>query len=75
MNIPLGISYSNPVDIGINTVTRNWAGFLKIHLSNLKNDGLALLRGKRAFVMTMGDRERVMGKVEKGLNLLRKLVI
>lgn len=30
MNGPLGIAYSNPIDIGINTVTRNWAKFIKI---------------------------------------------
>jgi hypothetical protein len=33
------------VDIGINTITRNWAGFIKIHLRNPKTDGLALLKG------------------------------
>ena len=27
MQIPLGSTYSNQLDIGINTVTRNWAGF------------------------------------------------
>lgn len=56
-NIPLGSTYSNPIDIGINTVTRNWAGFIKFQLQHPKRDGLALLRGKRAFVMTMGDGE------------------
>jgi hypothetical protein len=34
MHIPLGSSYTNPVDIGINTITRNLAGFIKIHLHN-----------------------------------------
>lgn len=29
MKIPLGTSYSNPVDIGINTITRNWTDLLK----------------------------------------------
>ena len=72
MSIPLGSTYSNPIDIGINTVTRNWAGFIKIHLQNPKGDGLALLRGERAFVMTMGDGERVIGKVEKGFELITK---
>ena len=72
MNIPLGTSYSNPVDIGINTITRNWAGFVKIHLQNPKRDGLALLRGERAFVMAMGDEERIIGKVEKGFELITK---
>ena len=65
MGMPLGSTYFNPIDIGINTVTRNWAGFIKIHLQHPKRDGLALLRGERAFVMTMGDGERVIGKVEK----------
>ena len=72
MKIPLGISYSNPIDIGINTVTRNWAGFVKIHLQYPIRDGLALLRGERAFVMTMGDGERIIGKVEKGFELITK---
>ena len=43
MNIPLGTAYTNPLDIGINTVTRNWAGFIKLHLQNPMRDGLALL--------------------------------
>ena len=72
MHMPLGTAYSNPIDIGINTVTRNWAGFIKIHLQDPKKDGLALLRGERAFVMTMGDGERVIGKVEKGFELITK---
>ena len=72
MNIPLDISYSNPLDIGINTITRNWAGFIKIHLLNPKRDGLALLRGENAFVMAMGDGERIIEKVEKGFELITK---
>ena len=72
MHIPLGTTYSNPIDIGINTVTRNWTGFIKLHLQHPKQDGLALLRGKRAFVMTMGDGERVIGKAEKGFELITK---
>ena len=73
MDMPLGVAYSNPIDIGINTVTRNWAGFIKIHLQEPKRDGLALLRGDRAFVMTMGDGERIIGKVEKGFELITKV--
>jgi hypothetical protein len=72
MNIPLGTVYTNPIDIGINTVTRNWAGFIKLHLHNPMRDGLALLRGERAFVMTMGDGETLIGKVEKGFELVTK---
>ena len=72
MNIPLGISYFNPLDIGINTITRNWAGFIKIHLLNPKRDGLALLRGEKAFVMAIGDEERIIEKIEKGFELITK---
>ena len=72
MNMPLGMAYSNPIDIGINTVTRNWAGFIKIHRQYPKRNGLALLRGDRAFVMTMGDGLKVIGKVEKGFELITK---
>ena len=72
MNMPLGTAYTNPIDISINTVTRNWAGFIKLHLQNPMKDGLALLRGERAFVMTMGDGENIIGKVEKGFELITK---
>ena len=71
MSMPLGSAYTNPIDIGINTVMRNWAGFIKIHLQNPKQDGLALLR-EEAFIMTMGDGERVIGKVEKIFELITK---
>lgn len=30
MNMPLGVSYSNPFDICINTITRNWPDFSKL---------------------------------------------
>ena len=72
MNMPLGSAYSNPIDIGINTITRNWANFVEIHLQHPKRDGLALLRGERAFVTTMGDGEKIIGKVEKGYELITK---
>ena len=72
MHIHLGSSYSNPVDIGMNTITRNWAGFIKIHLQNPQVDGLALLRGERAFVMSMGDGKRIIGKIENGFELITK---
>ena len=73
MHIPLGTTYSNPIDIGINTVTRNWAGFIKLHHLHPKIDGLALLRGERAFTMTMGDGESIIEKVEKGFELITKV--
>lgn len=57
MNMPLGSAYSNPIDIGINSITRNWAEFIKIYLQYPKRDGLALLRGEMAFVMTMRMRK------------------
>ena len=72
MEIPLGTTYSNPIDIGINAVTKNWAGFVKIHLQHPQRDGIALLQGHRAFVMEMEDGERVIGKVEKGFELTSK---
>ena len=72
MNMPLGTAYTNPIDIGINMVTRNWSGFIKLHLQNPLRDGLALLRGERAFVITMGDGENIIGKVEKGFELITK---
>ena len=72
MNMPLGVAYSNPIDIGINTIMRNWTGFIKIHLQFPKRDGLALLRGDRAFVLAMEDGGKVISKVEKGFELVTK---
>ena len=72
MDIPLGTAYSNPIDIGINAITKNWAGFIKLHLQHPQRDGIALLRGNRAFTMEMEDGEVVIGKVEKGYELATK---
>ena len=72
MDIPLGNTYSNPLDIGINAVIKNWAGFIKVHLLHPKRDGLAFFRGSRTFVMEMEDEEKVIGKVEKGYELVTK---
>ena len=72
MEIPLGTTYSNPIDIGINAVTKNWAGFIKVHLLHPRQDGIALLQGNRAFVMEMEDGVKVIGKVEKGFELVTK---
>ena len=69
MDIPLGTVYSNPIDIRLNAVTKTWAGFIKVHLQNPTLDGMALFNGNRAFVMTMVDGERVIGKIEKGYEL------
>lgn len=72
MDIPLGTIYSNPIDIGTNAVTKNWAGFIKVHLKNPLLDGIALLKGHRAFVMQMDNGEKVIGKIEKGYELASK---
>ena len=47
MNILLGMDYSNPIDIGFNQITKNWANFLKLHLKHPLKDELTLLRGDR----------------------------
>ena len=72
MNISLGSTYSNPIDIGINAVTKNWAGFIKVHLQNPTQDGMALFRGHRAFVLEMEDGVKTIGKVEKGYKQVTK---
>jgi hypothetical protein len=72
MDIPLGSTYANPIDVGINAVTKNWAGFIKVHLLHPLQDSMALLKGHRAFVMAMEDGEKVIGKIEKGYELVTK---
>ena len=72
MDIPLGSTYANPIDIGINVVTKNWAGFIEVHIFHPLQDGMALLDGYRAFVMAMEDGEKVIGKIEKSYELVTK---
>jgi hypothetical protein len=47
-------------------------GFIKIHLRSLHKDDIALLKGRRAFVMEMEDDEERIDKVEKGFELITK---
>ena len=72
MDISLGSTYANPIDVGINAVTKNWVEFIKVHLLHPLKDGMALLKGHRAFVMTLEDGEKVIGKVEKSFELVTK---
>ena len=72
MDIAFGSMYSNPIDIGINAVTKNWADFVKVHLLNPLPDGMALFKGHRAFVLEMEDDMKTIGKVEKGIELVTK---
>ena len=72
MDIPLGTLYSNPIDIDLNAVTKHWAGLIKVHLQHPQRDGMALLQGYRAFVMELEDSERIIGKIEKGFELVTK---
>ena len=72
LGIHLGSTYSNPIDVGLNAVTKQWAGFIKVHLQKPHLDGLALLKDHRAFVMAMENGEKVIGKVEKGFELATK---
>ena len=61
IEIPFSKTYSNPIDIGFNTITKSWAEFIKIHLLHPQQDGLALLQGNRTFIMKMEDEELVIG--------------
>ena len=67
--IQLGNDYTKPLDIKTNSITRNWIGFIKMHLNNPLQDGLAPLRGERAFAMIMENGIPVIGKIEKRLEL------
>jgi hypothetical protein len=54
------------------TITKNCVGFLKLHLKHPLKDRLALLRGEDAFVMELEGGEHVIGKIEKGFELVTK---
>lgn len=63
---------SKLIDVGLNMVTKNWAKFIKIRLQSSHKDGMALLKGERAFIMEMEDGKKVIGKLEKGFELITK---
>lgn len=65
MDIPLGTTYSNSLDVGLNAITKSWAGFIKIHLQHPGHNGTTLLKGHRAFTIEMEDGENVIEKIEK----------
>ena len=73
MDIPLGTTYSSPLDIGLNAVTKNWMGYIKVHLQHLQRDGLALLQDSWAFIMEMENGELIIGKIEKGYEFVTKV--
>ena len=73
MNILLGMDYSSPINIGLNHVGKNWVGFLKLHLMHPLKDGLSLLRGEHIFMMELEGGEWIIGKVEKGFELVTKV--
>lgn len=71
-NILFGMDCSNPIDIGLNQITKNWVGFLKLHLKHPLKEGLTLLKGECAFVMEVEGGERAISKVENDIELVIK---
>ena len=72
MNLLLIMDYSSPIDIGLNQINKNWAGFLKLHLKHPLKDWLTLLRGNVILWMELEGGERVISKVEKDFELVTK---
>lgn len=66
------MDYLNPIDVGINMVTKNCMGFIKVHLLSPHKDRLIYSRGACTFVTKMEDSEKVINKVEKGFELNTK---
>ena len=44
MDIPFSMTYSNPIDIGLNAITKNWAEFIKLHLQYPQHEVIALIQ-------------------------------
>lgn len=72
MDLILGTSCSNPNELGSNVITKCRAGFIKLHLHQLHIDNIALLKGHHALVMDMENGDKVIGKIEKGFELITK---
>ena len=55
MNIALGTTYANPIDVGLNAITKHWAGVIKLYLQRPQKNEIALLQDNRAFIMAMDN--------------------
>jgi hypothetical protein len=53
MEFPLSKSYSNPIDLVTNAVTKNLVGFTKLHLKKPHMNGLDLLTRSRVFALEL----------------------
>lgn len=51
MDIALNTKYSNPIDIGLNFISKNLADFIILHLHQPHKDGCELFKGEQTFVM------------------------
>lgn len=69
MKTTLGTVYSTLIDVVLNTITKNRAYFLKLHLQYPHKDDKALLRADKAYVMEIDNGEHAIGKVEKKIEL------
>lgn len=65
MNTPLHTTHLDPLDIGLNVVTKNCVGSIKVHLQNPQRNRLALLWDNQIFAMEMKNREMVIEKIEE----------
>lgn len=65
MNVSLGSTNSNPMDIGIKHGKQDLGGLHQVAFSTVGWDGPALLYKERASMLTMANKERVISKVEK----------
>ena len=65
----------HPLGHRIQFSTKNWVDFIKMHLTSPYVEGMALLRGTRAFALELEEGEMVIGNVEKSnvTNLSLKL--
>lgn len=67
LEISLGTKYSNPLEIGSNSISKYWVGFIKVHLKKPHIDGVALPRRTCAFTLESEDGENGHRKDRKNI--------
>ena len=70
MRISLGEDISDPIAIMCTHGGKQWSGHAKLHLKNIQEDGIPLLKGTRPFIIRLPDNKLHRGKVCKSYDTI-----
>jgi hypothetical protein len=73
MEIPLGRSIARKIQVkATHQAPKYWTSIIKVHLLHLEVDGVALLRGKRPFILNLDYSSPYITKVCKSFDAIAR---